>query len=534
MTIKRKYPVGIQSFESIRKDGYIYVDKTALIYKMITEGKPYFLSRPRRFGKSLLISTLAAVFEGRRELFEAFTTEDGIEQPQLFIAQTDWKWEKHPVIRFDFSRDLLSIDELDEVIDKMLTGYEQQYGIVPDGKSFAVRMDQLVRTAHKETGNRVVVLVDEYDKLMLHSIGDTEMEQAVRARFKNLFSPLKDLDEHLKFVFITGISKFSQMGVFSSLNQLDNISMKADYETLCGISEEELTTQLQPDIELMAERNGMTSEDTLADLKRMYDGYHFSKAMTDMYNPFSLINAFRSGEMLDYWFESGTPGAVVEMLAMMPPIELTDVDEVSCRADAFNIAFQSFDQPLPVLYQSGYLTLKSYRRDRDMYTLGFPNAEVRTGFANSLYQHITAAKDTTKNKSALLDAYYDFRDTDDLSSFIGAIRTFYAGVPYQWEKENRNEHYYHALLYTLLVAFGADVRCEESSAKGCSDITLLMSKGIYVMELKYDKSADEALQQIDERGYAEKYRLDGRPVTKVGIAFSSEERNITEWKACEI
>ncbi len=385
----KKYPVGIQSFEKIRTDGYLYVDKTPFIYKMITEGCPYFLSRPRRFGKSLLVSTLAALFEGRRELFEAFKTENGIEQPQLFIATTNWRWEKYPVIRFDFSKDLLGIDELDLLIDKTLERYEQQYGIVPEEKNAFLRMDTLVRTAHKETGKRVVLLVDEYDKMMLHSIGDDEMAKAVKARFKNLFSPLKDLDEHLELVFITGISKFSQMGVFSTINQLDNISLKTDYEAICGITENELTTLLRPDIEMLATKRGETYDETLAELKRMYDGYHFSKGMTDIYNPFSLVSAFRSGELLDYWFESGTPSALIEMLAKMPPIELTDVDGICCRSDVFNVAFQSYDQPLPVLYQSGYLTLKSYRRDRDMYTLGFPNTEVQTGFANSLYQHTT-------------------------------------------------------------------------------------------------------------------------------------------------
>ena len=530
MSIKRKYPVGIQSFESIRIDGYIYVDKTPLIYKMITEGKPYFLSRPRRFGKSLLVSTLTALFEGKRELFEAFTTEQGIEQPQLYIATTDWKWEKYPVIRFDFSKDLLGIEQLEKQINKLLADYEQQYGITPDEPDTFLRLDTLVRTAHKATGKRVVLLVDEYDKMMLHSIGNDELAKAVRDHFKNLFSPLKDLDEHLQFVFITGISKFSQMGVFSTINQLDNISMKTDYEALCGITENELTTQLRPDIELLAMKRGETYDETLAELKRMYDGYHFSKGMTDIYNPFSLVNAFRSGDLLDYWFESGTPGALIEMLAKMPPIELTDIDGESCRADEFNVAFQSYDQPLPVLYQSGYLTLKNYRRDRDMYTLGFPNAEVKTGFANSLYQNIILTKNDAKSKSALLNAYYDFYDSNDLPTFIEAIKTFYASVPYQWEKDNRNEHYYHALLYTLLVAFGADVRAEEPSAKGCSDITLKMPKGIYVIEIKYNDTAEKALEQIEKKGYATKYTLDGRPVTKVGIAFSSEERNITDWK----
>lgn len=531
MSIKRKYPVGIQSFESIRKDGYLYVDKTPLVYKMITEGKPYFLSRPRRFGKSLLISTLQAVFEGRRDLFEAFTTEQGVEQPQLFIATTDWKWEKYPVLRFDFSKDVSSIEKLEKLISETLSNYENQFDITPDEPDSFLRMDKIIRIAHQTTGKRVVVLVDEYDKMMLHSIGDHELEDSVRTHFKELFSPLKSLDDHLQFVFITGISKFSQMGVFSTINQLKNISMLPAFDSICGISEEELTTQLHPDIEQLAEKRGETYDETLSELKSMYDGYHFSEGMTDMYNPFSLVNAFDSGLTKKFWFESATPSALIDMLRQMPPFQLSDIDGKRCPDTAFDLPFDSYQDPLPALYQSGYLTIKDFRADRQMYTLGFPNQEVRTGFADCLYQIISNTRPDNKDRNVFLDAYYDFRDSDDLPAFIEAIKTFYASIPYQWEKDNKNEHYYHALLYTLLTAFGAEVRAEEPTAKGQSDLVLLMPKGIYVIEIKYDQSAEEALDQIDRKGYAGKYRLDGRPVTNVGISFSSEERNITEWKS---
>ncbi|MCR4959497.1 MAG: ATP-binding protein [Prevotella sp.] len=525
----RKYPVGIQSFESIRKGGYLYVDKTPLIYKMITEGKTYFLSRPRRFGKSLLVSTLAAIFEGRRDLFEAFTAEQGIEQPQLFIATTDWKWEKYPIIRFDFSaNNLTSIAKLDEYIDRSLAYYEKLYGLTADGASTSPRMVNLIRSAHEKMGRGVVVLCDEYDNMMLHCIGDAEMQSLVRERFQDLFAPLKSLDDHLQFVFITGISKFSQMGIFSKLNNLENISMQTKYETLCGISEKELTTQLRPDIEQLAETRGKTYDETLAELKRMYDGYHFSERMTDMYNPFSMVSALKSGQIEKYWFDSATPGALIDMLRQMPPLEISDVDGVTCESDAFDQAFDSYDAPLPVLYQSGYLTIKRYEEDIDLCTLGFPNEEVRKGFAGSLYSYVTNSE--SRNRSALMKAYKMFMRNDDLPAFIEAIKTFYASVPYQWENDNRNEHYYHALLYTLLMAFGADIRAEEPTAKGQADLTLLMPKGIYVMEIKYDHTAQEAIDQINRKGYAEKYTFDERTVTKVGISFSSEERNITEWQ----
>ncbi len=532
VTAKRKYPVGIQSFEFIRENGYVYVDKTELIYKMISEGKPYFLSRPRRFGKSLLVDTLAAVFEGRRELFEAFTTDDGIEQPQLFIAKTDWKWERYPVLRFDFSKsNLSSITKLDEFIDFTLAGYEEQYGVPQSKNSSSIRMTNIIHAAERQMGKKVVVLVDEYDNMMLHNLGDAAMQKAIRERFQDLFMPLKGEDAHLQFVFITGISKFSQMGIFSRINQLNNISMLSAYDTICGISEEELTTVLRSDIEQLAEQQGKDYDAMLAELKENYDGYHFGMGKADMYNPFSLFKAFANVDVSDYWFESGTISALIDMLSKMPPVDLSSIEDVRCPSSAFDLPFDSYDMPLPILYQSGYLTIKSYQPDRKMFVLGLPNGEVRRGFADCLFRIITNIRPDDRNRMVFLDAYYDFRDSGDLPAFIAALQTFYAGVPYHLEQGNENEHYYHALLYTLLMSFGADLVCEEPSAKGRADLTLKMPKGIYIMELKYGKSADEALRQIDERGYARKYALDGRPVVKVGLAFSQAERNITEWRS---
>ena len=526
----RKYPVGIQSFESIRMDGYVYVDKTPLIYKMITEGKPYFLSRPRRFGKSLLVDTLAAVFEGRRELFETFITEDGIEQPQLFIATTKWKWEKYPVLRFDFSKNnLTTIEKLDEYVNYTLSGYEQQYDIPPSNTSAGLRMVNIIHAAERKMGKKVVVLVDEYDNMMLHCLGDAEMQKIVRERFQDLFGSVKSEDAHLQFVFITGISKFSQMGIFSKLNNLNNISMAPDYETICGISEGELVTTLRPDIELLAERQGKSYDAMFAELKANYDGYHFGKGKADMYNPFSLVKAFNNHDVASYWFESATPSSLFDMLANMPPIDMADIDGTKCEASAFDQPFDSYEAPLPVLYQSGYLTIKEYLPHRDQYVLGFPNKEVRKGFATSLYRYVTHTQADNRNRSAFLDAYLDFRDDGNLAPFIEALKVFFAGVPYMID--DKDEHHFHAMLYTLFVSFGADVVAEDLSAKGRADLTLKMPKGIYIIELKYDDTADNALRQIDERGYAHKYALDGRPITKVGIAFSSKERNITEWKS---
>ena len=539
---KRKYPVGIQSFGSIRMDGYVYVDKTPLIYKMITEGKPYFLSRPRRFGKSLLVSTLAAVFEGRRELFEEMTLKDGTVQPRLFIATTDWEWERYPVLRFDFSAgDLSTIKQLDSLIDDILAEYEEQYGIKPRKRAdFNLRMKKIIHTAEKQTGKRVVVLVDEYDNFILHSLGDSEKTTTARQRFQDLFGPLKSEDSHLQFVFITGISKFSQMGIFSKLNNLNNISMVPAYETICGITEDELVTTLRPDIELLAGHQGKTYEAMFAELKANYDGYHFGKGKTDMYNPFSLVKAFNNCDVGSYWFDSATPSSLINMLANMPPIDINYIDGVECLASEFDQPFDSYAAPLPILYQSGYLTIKSYDREMDAYTLGFPNHEVRTGFAENLFKYVTHTQNQDdRERSVLQLAYRRFRRDNVLPPFIEALKVFFAGVPYMID--DKNEHYFHAMLYTLFVSFGADVVAEDLSSKGRADLTLKMPKGIYIMELKYERlrvgeqgsgidTAAAALQQIDERGYATKYALDGRPITKVGLAFSSKERNITEWK----
>ena len=530
--MKRKYPVGVQSFESIRQGGYLYVDKTPLIYKMITEGKPYFLSRPRRFGKSLLISTLAAVFEGRRELFEAFTAEQDVEQPQLFIATTDWKWEKYPVLRFDFSAgDLTDIEQLDTLIDQTLKGYEQQWGITPDVPDTNIRMINLMRKLHEQTGKRVVVLVDEYDNFILHALGDAEKVTQARQRFQNVFGPLKAEDDHLQFAFITGISKFSQMGIFSKLNNLNNISMQPAYETICGISEEELITQLQGDIKSLGDANGLSSDEQLEKLKRMYDGYHFSERQTDIYNPFSLIIALQSKMIDSYWFDRGTSSALFAMLAKMPPVDMTELEGRNCTSSAFDLPLVSFDDPLPLLYQSGYLTIKGYDREFGDYTLGFPNLEVRRGFAECLYRHVAAVGGSDRNRGELYQAYKQFSRSACVDDFIESVKTFFAGLPYHLQLDNNNEHFYHSLLYTLLAAFGADVLVEEPSAKGRADLVLRMPKGIYVMEIKFDDTVEAALQQIDRKGYAKKYSLDGRPVTKIGIAFSSVERNITDWQA---
>ncbi len=435
------------------------------------------------------------------------------------------------MLRFDFSKsNLTSIEKLDEYIDFTLSSYEQQYDITPSGAGTSVRMVNIIHAAERKMGKKVVVLVDEYDNMMLHCLGDAPIQKLVRERFQDLFTPLKGEDDHIQFVFITGISKFSQMGIFSKLNNLNNISMAPDYETICGISEEELVTTLRPDIELLAERQGKSYDDMLAELKANYDGYHFGKGKTDMYNPFSLVKAFNNRDVSSYWFDSATPSSLFDMLANMPPIDINTIDGVECIASAFDKPFDSYTYPLPILYQSGYLTIKSYDAEMDTYTLGFPNREVRIGFAENLFHFVVSKQDQDDMKCNTLQiAYRRFRRDDVIAPFIEALKVFFAGVPYMID--DKDEHHFHAMLYTLFVSFGADVVAEDLSAKGRADLTLKMPKGIYIIELKYDDTCEAALKQIDERGYAHKYALDGRPITKIGIAFSSKERNITEWKS---
>ena len=528
------YPIGVQDFEKIRKGGYVYVDKTALIYKL-ARGSVYFLGRPRRFGKSLLVSTLKYYFEGRRDLFEG-----------LKIAELEQEWKKHPVFVFDFNLGNKKVPNgLRDYLLSVISKGEEDYGIEPlmkpDGSAPSLdapmRFAHLVEKVHEKTGQQAVALVDEYDKPLLDLLetgnpADEAQLEANREELKNFFSTFKAADAHLRFVLLTGITKFSQVSMFSGVNQPDDISIDARFEALCGVTEQELYTVFADSIAELAEDRASTVEEMKDELKQQYDGYHFSKKLTDIYNPFSLLKCFAKNDINDYWFASGTPSFLMRLLSkcsedvMLYTGRYYDEDTfVNYKADTA--------KPLPMIYQSGYLTIKECKTyDFDVvYTLGFPNAEVRKGFAECLFRHVTARQMDTRQSSTLQLAYFDFRETNDLATFIEAIKTFFASVPYQWAWDNQNEHHYHALLYTLLVAFGADVRAEEPTAKGRSDITLKMPKGIYVMELKYDKPVQEALDQIDLKGYAEKYRLDGRPVTKIGLCFSSEERNISDWQA---
>ena len=516
MIQKRFYPVGIQSFETIRKQGMVYVDKTAYIYSLVNKGYYYFLSRPRRFGKSLLLSTMQAYFEGRRELFDG-----------LYIGEHEQEWTQREVLKIDFSNGkYFTLQHLQSAIENILRQFEVRYHVTPfNGASPGTRMTNIIQAAYEQSGKDIVVLVDEYDAPLFDSVEHPEERHIMRQTIRDMLSPLKGQGELIRFVFITGITKFSQMSVFSELNNLQNISMLPQYEGICGITEEELTTALHTDIELFAQNTGTAYEAALAELKDMYDGYHFSRIQGDIYNPFSLFNALNSQEVDSYWFASATPTMMIELMQRQQ-IDMDELEGVETSSDGFDTPIgETITDVVPLLFQSGYLSIKDYDEETQTYTLGFPNREVRMGFARTLYKYLSNDYATGRNK--LRQAYMQFRRSDDIVPFLEALRLFFAGYPYSLN--NNNERHYQSVLYTLLVAFGADVEAERQTANGRIDIVLRLPRSIYVLELKYGHTATEAIAQTIRKDYAAAFALDDRRVVKVGINFSRDERTVTEW-----
>jgi len=512
----KKYPLGIQTFENVIKGNYVYVDKTALVYEMSHGYKYCFLSRPRRFGKSLLVTTLQAYFEGRKELFEG-----------LAIEQLEQEWISYPVIHLDLSKGKFAdLDALHVTLNSLLEVYEAQYSLqVEYEKAYNVRLMNIIEAAHAQTGKEVVVLIDEYDAPMHDSMKDEDLQDQIRDRMRNFFSPLKGEEKILRFVFLTRISKFSQLSIFSELNNITNISMLDKYSDICGVSKEELLTHFEDDIKALAEDNEMTYEEALAELKHQYDGYHFSGRGKDMYNPYSLFNTLKNNEFDDYWFSTGTPTFLIELL-QKKHLDMLELDEITATAGRFDTPTEKLTDPVPVLYQSGYLTIKGYNRRSKLFKLGFPNSEVKKGFSNSLFRYY--APDNMGDKDALYAAYFDsLVDHDDMDSFLLHLQTFYKKFPYTLV--NNNERHYQAVLFTCLLMVGADVRPEVPTADGRIDLVLYSKTSIYVLELKYEQDADVAMRQINQKDYAAAFAEDGRKVYKVGINFSSDRRSIESW-----
>ena len=525
MAEKRGYGVGLQVFEDFIKREAVYVDKTAYVYKMAhSTGKNFFLSRPRRFGKSLLVSTLKAYFEGRKELFKG-----------LAIDRLEKEWVKYPVIRLDLSSGkYYEFERVHGTIGGMLRRLEEEWGIteVPDPYAYDDRLTMLIQTAYEQTGREVVVLIDEYDAPMLDSITKPELQDQIRERIRNLFSPLKAQSEYLRFVFLTGISKFSQLSVFSELNNLRVLTFDPEYEGVCGITEEELMTQLKPDIEWLSEAiskyKPMSYDETVAELKRKYDGYHFSRLMTDVYNPWSLFYAFDSGWIDNYWFSTGTPSSLISLLRVKH-LSMPELEDIEAEIGRFDAPTERISDPVPVLFQSGYLTIKTYDSRRNRFTLGFPNEEVYSGFASSLYQYYSG--DYIGSRDRMDNAFWDLKDKKiTFEQFLEAVRKWYAGIPYSITDKNQNEQFYQSLFYSLMAGIGADVHAEEQTSDGRMDIALKMQDAIYILEFKYDKTADEATDQILMKDYTVRFAADSRPVYAVGLNISHDRRTIENYQ----
>ncbi|MGL4520494.1 MAG: ATP-binding protein [Phocaeicola sp.] len=513
--ITRRYPVGIQTFSEIIELNCVYVDKTALIHRMVHEsGKSYFLTRPRRFGKSLLISTLQAYFEGRKELFKG-----------LAMEQLESEWKVYPVLRLDLSRSkYTSIEELNSVLEYHLRSWEKRYGALDYSATYTARFASVIERAYEQTGQKVVVLIDEYDSALIDSNNTPELQQQLRNTIRSFYSPLKSADPYLRFLFLTGITKFSQMSIFSELNNLNNISMMPEYDTICGISEEELYTQLEQDIRLLAQRMNTTEVEMKAMLKKQYDGYHFSEALIDIYNPFSLITAFANKRLASYWFSTGTPTFLIELL-QREGVHIPELDGIKVKALSFDQPTEQITNVLPVLYQSGYLTIKGYDSLFDTYTLGYPNQEVRIGFLECLvpnYVHV----DRMHSDFLVIDFLKDLM-ANNIEQCLTRMQTFFADIPYVLE--NKSEKHYQTIFYILFKLMGQYVDVEIYTATGRIDAMIALKEGIYLFEFKLDQSAAAALEQIESKEYAIKYQLDSRPLYKIGVNFSSEKRTLTEW-----
>ena len=525
-----KYPIGIQDFESIINGGYTYVDKTALIYRLVTEGKIYFLSRPRRFGKSLLVSTLEAYFQGKKDLFKG-----------LAIDELETEWVEYPVFHISFGgENFIEQGALESKIETALNKWEGFYGKSPTARTFGGRFLHILQSAHQKTGKRIAVLIDEYDKPLLDVL-DTGMktsdgrnvlllEEHNRNILKGFYSVFKEADAALQFVLLTGVTKFSQVSVFSGFNQPEDISMSRDYEALCGITEEELYSYFAEPIAELAKVNDCTIDEMKQLLKKQYDGYHFGRRMTDIYNPFSILNACKSRNIDDYWFRSGTPTYLVRLLNHSQE-NMNELTNRYYTTQQFIDYKADVEMPLPMIYQSGYLTIKDCNVRRNTYLLDFPNDEVKNGFISILANdYLKPRKDVNNWTQDVVDAL----EAGDLEQFRKLLTSFLADIPYSMrrkETERERERYFHYTFYLLMRMVSCyTVYTEKQQSEGRVDCIVETPDYIYIFEFKLDGTADEALQQIEEKGYARPYEADKRKLFKVGTVFSSETGTISEFK----
>ena len=508
------YPIGIQNFEKIRNDGYLYIDKTALMYQMVKTGSYYFLSRPRRFGKSLLISTLEAYFQGKKELFTG-----------LAVERLEKDWIKYPILHLDLNIEKYDTPEsLDNILEKSLTAWEKLYGAEPSERSFSLRFAGIIERACKQAGQRVVILVDEYDKPMLQAIGNEKLQKQFRDTLKPFYGALKTMDGYIKFAFLTGVTKFGKVSVFSDLNNLDDISMRKDYVEICGVSDQELHENLDIELHEFAETQGLSYDKLCTKLKEYYDGYHFTHNSIGIYNPFSLLNAFKYKEFGSYWFETGTPTYLVKLLKKHH-YDLERMAHEETDAQVLNSIDSESTNPIPVIYQSGYLTIKGYDERFGIYRLGFPNREVEEGFIRFLlpfYANVNKVESPFEVQKFVREV-----ETGDYDSFFHRLQSFFADTTYEVIREQ--ELHYENVLFIVFKLVGFYTKVEYHTNNGRVDLGGRRIIKKYIMEFKLNGTAEEALQQINNKRYALPFEADGRKLFKIGINFSEKTRNIEKW-----
>ena len=513
--IPRLYPLGIQTFEKIRKGDMLYLDKTAYIYRMTHGASPYvFLSRPRRFGKSLLVSTLKSYFEGKKELFEG-----------LAIEKLEKEWTAYPVLHFSLAGGkFMDKEQLESHLSFLLSEKEKLFGIESQSSLCNTRLLNLIQTAYQQTGKQVVLLIDEYDAPLLDVVHEEENLTQLRQVMRNFYSPIKDADPYLRFVFITGITKFSQVSIFSELNNINNISMQPEYAGLCGITKDEVENQLQVDIASLAERLGKTYDETLEAITTNYDGYHFTWPSPDVFNPFSLLAAFTNGNLDPYWFSTGTPTYLLEMMRKFNVLP-SDLGKIEARKFEFDAPTENMTSLIPLLYQSGYLTIKDFDSDFEVYTLDLPNREIRIGLFQNLLPNYLAFG---QSGAITIAKIARFIRNDDMNGALQLLQSFLSTVPY-CNVKNYEGHYQQMLyvIFTLLTEYMVDV--EVHTPHGRIDMVLMTRTRIYLLELKLNKDAQTAMQQINLKHYRERFSLSSLPVTKVGVNFDIEKGNITDW-----
>ena len=510
------YPIGIQTFEDIIRRNLLYIDKTAYVYRMThSGGKYFFLSRPRHFGKSLLVSTFESYFSGKKELFKG-----------LAIEKMEKEWTEYPVLHFSMATAKhMDVVALKSELNLKLLFYENIYGKGEDEENENQRLMGIIMRANKQTGKQVVVLIDEYDAPMLDVVHEEENQNSLRQVMRNFYSPLKDCEPYLRFVFLTGITKFSQVSIFCELNNISNISMDDEYAGVCGITKEELLTQMSEDIDMLAEAQGLLREETIAKLKENYDGYHFSSSSPDVYNPFSLLNCFENKKFRAYWFSSGTPTHLINMMKKFEVLP-SELSRIEADDSEFDAPTENMTTLMPLLYQSGYITIKDYDKEFNYYTLDVPNKEVKVGLTKALIPYyVTPNTLATTNTARRIAQCLVKRD---MAGALQLLKTFLSTVPY-CDNTHYEGHYQQVLyiIFSLLTDYLAGV--EVHTSNGRVDVVLLTRTDLYLVEIKMNQDAQTAMQQINLKNYAQRFALCGKPVVKVGINFDAVKGNIDEW-----